>query len=62
MGSLQLDMIKENDLSLEFYFEKVTFTSDPNPGTKIIISDADFINNAILLSIRDKLAKIGEKL
>ena len=55
-------MIKEGDLSLEFYFEKVTYTSDPNPGQKIVIPDAEFINNAILLSIRDKLAKIGEKL
>ena len=46
-----------SDVKPENFFRKVTFQSDPSPGSKLVIPDAEFLKCAILLKIEDTLRK-----
>ena len=51
-----------NDVSAENFFKKVTFASDPTPGTKLPIPNGEFILCAILLKLDLNLSKLRGKL
>lgn len=51
-----------NDVTPENFFNKVTFTSDPSPGAKLVIPNGDFILSAILLRLMISIDKLGNKL
>lgn len=40
-----------NDITPENFFKKVTYSSDPNPGNKIVMSNGMFIQSAIHLRL-----------
>lgn len=46
-----------DDVTPENFFKKVTFASDPSPGSKIVISNGEFILCAVLLKIEDTLKR-----
>jgi len=46
-----------SDIKPENFFKKVTFASDPSPGTKIVVSNYEFLQLAILLKIDDTLRR-----
>ena len=50
------------DVSAENFFKKVTFASDPTPGTKLPIPDGEFLTCAILLKLDLTLNKLKGKL
>ena len=47
-----------SDVTAENFFKKVTFQSDPSPGSKLVISNEAFLQDAILLLINDTLNKL----
>ena len=40
-----------DDVSLENFFKRITFASDPTPGAKLVIPNPDFIADAIKLRL-----------
>ena len=48
-------------MTLAKFLKKVTFLSDPSPGTKLVIPDAEFLKCVILLKIELQLNRIAEK-
>lgn len=50
------------DVTPEKFFNKVTYASDTTPGTKLVISNGDFVVSAIalrlIISIENLLSKI----
>ena len=53
--------MKLDDFTAENYFKKVTYASNIKPGKKLVIPDADFINNAMILLLIQKLEQIRLK-
>lgn len=42
-------------VSLDNFFDSVTYTSDPSPGSKLVMTDSDFVIAVLLLKIDIKL-------
>lgn len=55
-------MISEKDFTLENYFKKVTHSTDPDPGNKMVISNGLFVQNAILLILIEHIKVLSGKL
>lgn len=49
------------DVTPENYFKKVTYSSDPNPGNKLIVSNGIFVQTAVLLRMTRVLQQLVEK-
>lgn len=47
--------IKKEDIALGKFLDKVTYTSDPSPQNKLVISDADFLKVASTLKLVEVL-------
>ena len=47
-----------NDVTPDNYFKKVTYSADPDPGNKIIVSNGLFIQCAIHLSLIAEIQKL----
>lgn len=43
------------DITLENYLKKITYSSDPNPENKLVLSNGMFVNNLILLKLINKI-------
>ena len=43
------------DVTAENFFKKCTYSSDPDPENKIVMSNGMFINNAILLRLINEI-------
>lgn len=51
-----------NDVTPEFFFKKVTYASDPNPGNKLVIPNGDFVIAVINLRLIISIEKLRSKL
>jgi len=51
-----------DDVSPENFFKKCTYSSDPDPGNKIVMSNGAFIQSAIWLNIERILKVISNKI
>lgn len=51
-----------NDVTPENYFKKVTYSADPSPGNKIVVSNGLFIQCAIHLRLIAAIDKLRGKL
>ena len=50
-----------NDVTPEKFFKKFTYSSDPNPGNKIVMSNGEFVQCAINLKLINEIHKLRMK-
>ena len=47
-----------NDVTAEKFFKRFTYSSDPDPENKIVLSNGTFVQSAVLLKMVYELEKM----
>ena len=50
------------DVNAKNFFKKVTYSSDPNPGNKLVVSNGLYVQCAIHLRLIQAIEKLRRKL
>lgn len=47
-----------DDITPEKYFKKVTYSADPSPGNKLVVSNGVFVQTIAILKLIQKLEQL----